>query len=75
LKTLVYFEQFATIQDAIQREQALAACLEGSVDRRDQSGVERPVRDHLEVKTWMAGTSPAMTRLFFRFNSQTAEGM
>src|SRR5450755_2136031 len=37
--------------------------MEGPEDRRHESRLERPVRDNREVKTWMAGTSPAMTNL------------
>src|SRR6266849_3553524 len=37
--------------------------MEGSKDRRGKSGLERSLRDNYGVKTWMAGTSPAMTNL------------
>src|ERR1700719_3464672 len=37
--------------------------MESSKDCRRQSGVERPLSNNSAVKTWMAGTSPAMTNL------------
>src|SRR5438105_12231572 len=37
--------------------------MEGSHDRRCKSGLGRPLSDDHAVKTWMAGTSPAMTIL------------
>jgi hypothetical protein len=39
----------------------LAACLEGSADPHHESQLGRPLRKAQPVKTWMAGTSPAMT--------------
>jgi putative endonuclease len=57
LKRLVYFEQFDTIQDAIQREhnQALAPRLESSIDCREQSRVGRPLRDDRKVRRGWPG--------------------
>src|SRR5258706_857117 len=37
--------------------------MEGSKDCYHESRWGRPLRDNREVKTWMAGTSPAMTNL------------
>ena len=63
LKRLVYFEQFATIQDAIQREHNIKHWSRAWKVRL----IVRAIRigtislRSFQSKTWMAGTSPAMT--------------
>src|SRR5664279_223014 len=39
--------------------------MEGTNDYRHESGLERSLRNRHAVKTWMAGTSPAMTVVDF----------
>jgi hypothetical protein len=43
------------------RPNGVLARMEGENDCRNKPGLERSLRNHHEVKTWMAGTSPAMT--------------
>ena len=65
LKRLVYYERFESIVAAIQareEHQALFARLEGAVDPGDEPRMGRPLRDALRTKSWMAGTSPALTK-------------
>src|SRR5437899_5817961 len=45
------------------QHQALVPRLEGPEDFGHESGLGRPLRYDRNLKTWMAGTSPAMTRL------------
>jgi putative endonuclease len=63
VKRLLCFEHYEEIQAAIQRANTTSSIgreMESEIDISDQSGLERSVRfDHL--RTWMAGTSPAMT--------------
>ena len=65
LKRLVYFEKFDDSRRHPTRAQyqTLVARVEGPNDCCYKSGLGRSLRNNREVKTWMAGTSSAKTRL------------
>jgi predicted GIY-YIG superfamily endonuclease len=62
-KRLVYFETFDDIRAAIQREHNIKHWPRAWSKNNNgcESRLGRSLRDDRTVKTWMAGTSPAMT--------------
>jgi predicted GIY-YIG superfamily endonuclease len=58
---------------AREEHETLAASVESPPDTGDESRVERPLR-HVGLKTWMAGTSPAMTSRDDGRRAQSATG-
>jgi hypothetical protein len=76
LNRLVYFERrrHPGCHPARAQHQALVARMEGANDCRSKPGLERSLRNHHEVKTWMAGTSPAMTVVDFPIQISNSQG-